>query len=178
VLIFIGNANIAIVLLLKRQSVTRVQPQSTANIQATGTDNLRGHDGVRIKTILQENHDKHTGTITKEFRANADIVTANSHNPPIRQRISKKRKSSTKLLLTISIFFLLTTLPYCIYAIVKGRVHQLDEDGVDTWRALTFFFNILLWSNFSFNFFLYFVSGSLFKQEWKILIEKIKSRLI
>lgn len=167
ILIFIGNANIAFVLLLNRRNVSRVQP-------TTGTNNIRAQDGVRIQTISTVNRDRHNDVTMEE--PHVDNVTINPINSRNIRRNSKKR-SSTRLLFTISVFFLLTTVPYCIYAIVIGQLQELDDDGIASWRALTFFIHILAWSNFSFNFFLYFVSGTLFKQEWKILIENVKRRL-
>ena len=91
-----------------------------------------------------------------------------------------RRKASTKLLFTLSVFYFITTTPWCVYIVLRRRVTSLAEigdQGFARWQLGTVTVNILLWSNFSFNFFFYFMSGTLFKREWKRLVEIVNSSI-
>lgn len=85
-----------------------------------------------------------------------------------------RQKSSAKMLFILSIIFLITTMPYCIYFVVRGQIEQMSDRSVARWQLITVSVNILGWCNFTFNFFFYFVSGTLFKQEWQKLRMKIQ----
>jgi hypothetical protein len=87
-----------------------------------------------------------------------------------------RRKASTKLLLILSVFYLVTTTPWCLYIVLRSKLTEFGEEGglsFAKWQLFTVIVNLLLWSNFSFNFFFYFMSGTLFKREWKRLMEKV-----
>ena len=88
-----------------------------------------------------------------------------------------KRKSLTKLLFLLCGFFITTTAPYTItnVLIVRVKPARTEIENVNE-MIFTICFNILF-CNFSFNFFFYFVSGTLFKQEWRKLLEEC-SRVI
>lgn len=92
----------------------------------------------------------------------------------IHEGISDKTKSVTKMLFVLSFVFLATTLPYCLYIVVKGKTSQISDRDVSKWQLFSVISHVLLWCNFTFNFFYYFVSGTLFKKEWNRLIEKAK----
>lgn len=84
-----------------------------------------------------------------------------------------RQKSSAKMLFILCLVFLITTMPYCIYFVVRGQIEEMSDKSVARWQLITVSVNILGWCNFTFNFFFYFVSGTLFKQEW----QKIRRRI-
>jgi len=88
------------------------------------------------------------------------------------QNTVNKRKSLTKLLFLLCGFFIATTAPYTISNVVMKRTNKNTTEAQHINELIfTVCFNILF-CNFSFNFFFYFVSGTLFKQEWKKLLEE------
>ena len=90
----------------------------------------------------------------------------------------KKTKSSTKLIFLISIFFIFTTLPYTINRAVSHLRPSTDTKG----EAKRYLFDsvmlLLLYCNFTFNFVLYFVSGTIFYQELQAFISECRHRMI
>lgn len=93
---------------------------------------------------------------------------------PAKEAIANRKKSSARMLFILSFFFMLSTMPYCIYFVVRSQVKYISDRNVAKWQLLTVIVNILGWCNFTFNFFFYFVNGTLFKQEWKRLVSKTK----
>lgn len=86
---------------------------------------------------------------------------------------------STKYILNTKIFFILsgvyifTTLPYGVF-ILKIKQHQLvDEHTFSKYQLMNSIVACFLSCNFSFNFLLYFMTGSLFKVEFKNMIVNI-----
>lgn len=89
-----------------------------------------------------------------------------------------RKKSSTKILFIISGFFIITLTPWCIHYVARGQISEpLSGQKLAEWQLFTVIVNILAWSNFSFNFFFYFVSGSHFKSEWNRVVEEAKIKL-
>jgi hypothetical protein len=91
---------------------------------------------------------------------------------------ARQRKTPAKMLFLVSGIFLVTTLPYTIYLVVKNELRDLDERSIARHQLLTSALSMLLYSNFTFNFFLYFVSGTLFKLEWQTIIKEIIEKRI
>jgi hypothetical protein len=87
-----------------------------------------------------------------------------------------RRKSSAKLLCILGIFYVITTTPFCIYFVARWRTVQLSAESFAKWQLATAIVNMLLNCNFSFNFFFYFMSGTLFKKEWNRLVGKVCAR--
>ena len=81
-----------------------------------------------------------------------------------------RRKSSTKMLFVITGFFMVTTLPFTMIEVFHSYDGNTDPRYKARIEALKSVLALLLYSNFTFNFFLYFVSGTMFKQEWKKLL--------
>jgi len=106
--------------------------------------------------------------IIQQRRKLMKIHPSNNFN----QNTVLKRKSLTKLLFLLCGFFIATTVPYAISNVVVKRANnETTEDQHFNKMIVTICFNFLF-CNFSFNFFFYFVSGTLFKQEWKKLLEE------
>jgi hypothetical protein len=95
----------------------------------------------------------------------------------INPTVANRKRSSAKLLFTLSTFYLLTTTPWCVYWILRGKISfqaKLSPKSLAGWQLATVIVQVCLWCNFSFNFFFYFVSGTLFKREWTKLVDKVK----
>ncbi|XP_052813958.1 C-C chemokine receptor type 1-like [Mya arenaria] len=87
--------------------------------------------------------------------------------------IGNRKKSTTKMLLVVSGFFMITTLPFTIFAVLKPNIavqSPRDKARINLYETICV---LLLYCNFTFNFFLYFVSGTMFKQEWTRLTKKL-----
>lgn len=93
-----------------------------------------------------------------------------------RESKNGSRKSTTLLLFIICSFFFVTTIPFCVYLIVKGNTNDFKGRSLARWQLAHCITSALIFSNFSFNFFFYFVSGTLFKQEWNRLVMKTKQK--
>lgn len=90
-----------------------------------------------------------------------------------RTNFRNKTKSSTKMIFLINGLFVFTTLPYTINrALVVKRSVNGDHDQAK-YILIDSLFVLLLYCNFTFNFLIYFVGGTLFAQELKILLKEI-----
>jgi len=81
----------------------------------------------------------------------------------------------SKMLFFVSAFFLVTSLPYTIYQCI-----WMELDDTTAWsRAKRDLYDALLdtllFSNFTFNFFLYCLSGTLFRQEYRAFVRERKA---
>lgn len=98
-----------------------------------------------------------------------DCQMANRH-------MTSKEKSTTKLIFVVSACFIFTMLPQTTNRVLQARRKQTDEAGKANRLLLDDSLLILFFCNYSLNFLLYFVSGTLFKQEWKALVADIRSK--
>lgn len=89
---------------------------------------------------------------------------------------NKKRKSSTRLILLINAFYIFTTVPFVIKKTLETfeppvndaeRVRSLLSDSV---------LSLLVYSNYTFNFLLYCVSGSIFNEELRAFLRETKHK--
>lgn len=103
------------------------------------------------------------------------IYRRNRVNPSVNPDNNNRRKSSAKMLFVLSVFYVITTTPWCVYYSLRGEISDYSEASFAKWQLATVVVSILVWSNFTFNFFLYFVSGTLFKNEWKRLVNIAKN---
>ena len=84
-----------------------------------------------------------------------------------------KQSINTKIFFILSGVYIFTTVPYGVF-IIKVKQHQLvDEHTFSKYQLVNGIVRCILWSNFSFNFLLYFMTGSLFKSEFKKMIVNI-----
>ena len=89
-----------------------------------------------------------------------------------------RNTKATKMLFVLCGFFLFTTTPYSIFFTLYFFIQKdLDDHEFAGLKLGYSIIMILLWSNFTFNFFLYFVSGSLFKKEWGILVTELQTKV-
>jgi hypothetical protein len=112
-------------------------------------------------TILQQKK--------KLRRVHPEISGADTRNP-------QQRKSPTRMLFLLSGAFLITTFPYSSYMVVQSGLKNLDERCFAQHQLITAIILMLVYSNFTCNFFLYFVSGTLFKNEWSKLVVDVRQK--
>ena len=97
---------------------------------------------------------------------------------PAPSTLSKRTVSATKIPLFLCSFFLITTIPYTSFGVIKSKYFK-DVTDVETnahlqlAHAVTY---VLLYGNYTFNFLLYFVTGTLFKTEWNEIVNTMKNR--
>ena len=99
--------------------------------------------------------------------------------PNVNQQNLAREKMALKMLFAISFLHVIFTSPFGIYLIVKANSTlnpSPKEMAID--QLITAILHMLLFSNQTFNFALYFASGSLFKQEFKELVAPLKERFI
>ena len=97
----------------------------------------------------------------------------------VNQQNLAREKMALKMLFAISFLRVIFTSPYAIYLIVKANstLNQSPKEmAVD--QLINAILHMLLFSNYTFNFALYFARGSLFREEFKELVAPLKQRLI
>ena len=80
---------------------------------------------------------------------------------------AKSEQSVTIMLITVSVWFLVTSLPVNIYYILRTTVHSDYQDNIVTYAQSYMAYvtlNIILDANNAFNFVLYFLSGAKFRK--------------
>lgn len=193
-IIIIGNMCIAVTVYIQKKRIARVQPtiEKTPTPRPTahpGTSNainnavprsvsstFQGKQQKNINTNLHASKRGQCASQTKTLKT--DTGQLRTHARTAMTKITqKKSRSPTRMLFTLSIFFLLTTFPFCLYFVLKGNTYDLNDKEIAEWRLFTIIAHILGWCNYTFNFFLYFVSGTLFRQECKRLCHKAKVKL-
>lgn len=90
----------------------------------------------------------------------------------------KKIKSATKMLFLVSAVFVLTTLPFTIGNVILSLKRPTTTNAAAEIHLIYTVLRIILYCNYTFNFVLYFVSGTLFKQEWKAMIYDVRMRIV
>ena len=95
--------------------------------------------------------------------------------PNIQHRIVAQNvhKTPTKLLFALTTMFLCTTMPFSIYIINLDYTMEVNGHTLSKYQLLTVCIYCSVWCNYSFNFILYFMNGTLFKNEWKVIIQAI-----
>ena len=109
-------------------------------------------------------------------------LTKRHHRKQIRRiNISSKVKeqlelrSVTKMLVTVCIFFIIITVPGCIYLVTEPYVldRKVPEDAAIS-KMLNAILGAVLYSNNTFNFIMYCVSGKLFRKELSDMMKGVK----
>ena len=90
-----------------------------------------------------------------------------------------REKMAVKMLFAISCFFIFSTSPYCLYAVIQNAFWDqkmtAKDKAVD--QLINAIVHMLLFSNFTFNFVMYFARGTLFRQEWNKIVASVESRI-
>ena len=89
----------------------------------------------------------------------------------------KKIKTATKTLFFVSAMFIITSLPFTLGNVVMSL--QRSRTPLEAARKQLIYTSLrhLMYCNFTFNFVLYFVSGTQFKREWHSLIGDAKNTI-
>lgn len=106
------------------------------------------------------------------------LVTVHPTGQLTQYRSYRKLKSSSKMVCLISAFFILTTLPYTINRAVRSTRSPVNDKEQAKRFLLDTCMSLLLYCNFTFNFLLYFVSGTIFYQEFQTLLLEIRQRFV
>ncbi|XP_052778592.1 galanin receptor type 2-like [Mya arenaria] len=124
-----------------------------------------GNIGILISFIKQKKQLMKVNTVTSVDSAVSTV------------KLRRNRKPLAKMLIFVSSFCVVTTLPLMLY---NCFWYTID---ISTPRALERRFLVdtvliqLVYCNYTFNFFLYFVSGTLFKREWNDFVGEILSKI-
>lgn len=86
-------------------------------------------------------------------------------------------KSATKMLFLVSTMLFISTVPFTTGNVILTQQNARNAQDEAQKQFIYSILRCILYCNFTFNFVLYFVSGTLFKQEWKALVADIQLRL-
>ena len=120
---------------------------------------IAGNTAVAVKLILQKKKRKRP----------------EGHTPTAMER---RMESAAKLLLVVCCFYLICTIPYTSFAVITNLFFT-DLQDAKMYARLHLMYAVtttLLLCNNTFNFWLYFVSGTLFKREWQLIVASVKNR--
>ena len=91
---------------------------------------------------------------------------------------SKRQNAANKMLFAISIFCLLTTIPRCSFLLVLTvAIKQPTPQSFATLQLCYAVTLIMYFCNYTFNFYLYCLSGSIFKEEWNTVVGEVKQKV-
>ena len=91
---------------------------------------------------------------------------------------TKRQNDANKMLFAISVFCALTTILLCtFYLVLTVAIIQLTPQNFATLQLCYAVTLILYFCNFTFNFYLYCISGSFFKEKWNTVVEKVKRKV-
>ena len=89
----------------------------------------------------------------------------------------RKVKSATKMLFLVSAVLIITTLPFTLGNVIMALTTPTSPKQTIQRHLVYTILRHMMYCNFSFNFVLYFVSGTLFKTEWNNIIVEVKEKL-
>jgi hypothetical protein len=191
-IIVIGNVTIAADIIMRKKRLNKVNPateRSTAIESTPRNENATTQTNLPLETLSGNQLVLKIEEQPTSSQPQSSGNTINIENNPTNNTQTestravakvtkvKRSKSPNRILFTLSIFFVATTFPYGVYFVLLGNVGDISERAIAKWQLFTVVVLICGWSNFTFNFFLYFVSGTLFKQEWNRLLRTTKNRL-
>ena len=89
-----------------------------------------------------------------------------------------REKTALKILFAICFLYVIFTSPFCIYAVVKiYSPRKLSGRTEATEQLVNAILYMLVFSNLTFNFVLYFANGTLFREEWNKIVTSVKNKL-
>jgi hypothetical protein len=97
----------------------------------------------------------------RRVQDSSGVVLGNSSGPP------PTNYSNFKLFFILCSVFVMTTIPYGIYINIVKLNKEVDEHGLAKYQLASVLMRCFIWCNFSFNFFLYVMTGSLFRKEFR-----------
>ena len=104
----------------------------------------------------------------------ATSITNNAKN-----REQRDLKSMTKMLVVVCLFFICVTLPGAIYIIIRPYIFDITSKVDAALQLMCQTINAcILYSNNTVNFFLYCLSGSLFRKEFCCMFKELKTYVL
>ncbi|XP_060605529.1 cysteinyl leukotriene receptor 1-like [Ruditapes philippinarum] len=88
-------------------------------------------------------------------------------------RQSPRNNANYRMFFILCSVYVVTTVPYGLYLNLLEFGKEVDEHTLAKYQLLNAITRCLIWSNFSFNFLLYFMTGSLFRREFKKILESV-----
>ncbi|XP_052230228.1 uncharacterized protein LOC127844197 [Dreissena polymorpha] len=89
----------------------------------------------------------------------------------------KRGQHATRLLFCICMSLILTSIPSAVYQLIRGNLEDVAPKVASILQLLRAVTHSLLYMNFALNFVFYFVSGTLFKNEWKKMVRHTRQSL-
>lgn len=89
-----------------------------------------------------------------------------------------KGKAATKMLFLVSAMFIVTMSPFTLGNAIMSQLKVTSITEKATRQLIYSVLRNIMYFNFTFNFVLYFVSGPLFKQEWKSLVKGVRAKVL
>ena len=118
---------------------------------------------ILLKELTRRHHKKQTRRVNTAMKVKEQL----------------ELRSVTKMLVTVCIFFIIITVPGCIYLVLEpyllDRAIPYDASISSMMNAIL---ACLLYSNNTFNFILYCVSGQLFRKELSEMMAGVKYRVL
>jgi hypothetical protein len=203
-IILIGNVTIAMDIILRKKRLNKTHPTCqlpTIELQQQHTSSVESSQAQRrvvpgnqfsqrnVTVGIQNTTITHMNLTSVETVSHSNNYTGNpiskqpssfhkaaQNNRPSAHVTTRnvKTRSPSRMLFTLTIFFVVTSFPFTCYSVAKSQISDLNGRDVSRWQLLTIIVLILGWCNATFNFFLYFVSGTLFKREWERLVQSGK----
>lgn len=102
----------------------------------------------------------------------------NPVGPTHQSNTDKKTKSTSKMILLISAFFIFTTLPYILKRVFEPKIPITDDKEKHARRILSeSIFRFVMYCNYTCNFILYCTTGTIFREELKKFVKQAKQQL-
>lgn len=124
-------------------------------------------------TIIVSN----AGIVVAIFAQKRKLRKVHALSEPANTFREKKMKPLAKILFLISVFFICTTLPYTVFMAVKVNIDGSTPLARARRNLVESILLFILYTNFTVNFFFYFMAGTLFKTEWKRLCAEILDKI-
>ena len=108
------------------------------------------------------------------------LVKRNKKFPSVHRGKGKKAQSNgdlrsiTIMLIAVCLFFIIVTIPVCVYVITLPFLYPSTPQGVARQTLAWSIAGLLLYSNHTFNFLIYCLAGSLFRQELIKAFQEVK----
>ena len=91
----------------------------------------------------------------------------------------RELRSITRMLLVVCVFFILSSVPHCLNAVLKGHIFDKRSPHDVAKRLLvTSLTSILMYTNNSINFLLYTVSGRIFRNEFYLILQNVRYQIL
>ncbi|XP_052286785.1 uncharacterized protein LOC127882270 [Dreissena polymorpha] len=89
----------------------------------------------------------------------------------------KRGQQATRLLFCISTFWILSYIPFAVYQVIRSKIEDVSPKVASILQLSRAVTHSVLYLNFAMNFFFYFVSGTLFKNEWTKIVLQTRQAL-